>query len=271
MESIFKDPTGVKNMIEEGMKGKLKEGELDKLEFMEIEESLETPSTGLTPKVEKLTLRGEGGSGEKKMREVGDSVVTPDTTPKAQQRGEVDWEEAEEESSRGEWMGDRDQESRTTGSNAGDEVRELKGEIRNLRMWMEDQIRALNQIITPLQVRIQRMEATAAPSVPLASLERRPSKTQSIPSTSSPPRPSTRSGVGIPRLGSPPPTIQEVVVRTFLSKSKEYPSLQVVRKAKLRQLQSLCNLPSRDIDVSVSEWTLKGLTQTLKEAHHLTD
>jgi hypothetical protein len=267
MESVFNSPAKVRDAIRDGMKGKLADGTLSSLEFAEIEDQLDPPKPTSTHRAEPTSLKGEGGSGEPKVK----PLVAPESKspPSSKKEGaEVDWEQAEQASTRDEWSGDREEEGRETDGGIEAEVRALRTEVHDLRTYLDYQVQAINQIITPFQSRLQRLEGAASPSIPLAVMEhRRQRSSQGSPATS-PPRGHTKSGVGIPKLRSGPAPINKDTIAAFLARNKEYPSLTAVRRAKLKQLQGLCQLPGADIDVGVASWNVEGLVTLLKTTHH---
>lgn len=272
---MFSNPGKVREMIEGGMKGKLEQGDLDLLEFTEFNESLDPPDRADVGPQEKkkerkseIQLRGEGGSGEPKHREVGDEGVGGEEG-RGQKEEEKDWEEEEETGNKTEWTWTREEEIEGVGSNRSEDMRKMREELGDLRMYVEDQMKAINEILAPMQVQIQRLEAAIAPSVPLAQMGHRVRKSQSDGQPASPPRVMTRSGVGVPRIQSPPPTLDTTPIRVFLSKNSGYPSIRAIREAKLKQLQVSCGLVPRQIDVGVSAWTYEGLSAQIKGVHEL--
>jgi hypothetical protein len=261
MESVFKDPKQVKEMIVKGMQDKLDEGELEQLEFAEIEKAMEPSTAKKTTSSSKVQLRGEGGSGELKHPQI---AQVPEVSP-------IDkvshWEEGVEASQQGDWQEEREEEEASAATRLSDQVSQIRQELGNLRAYIEDQMGAMSAIIAPIQTRLQRLEAGQSASVPLAPLGRAHMRTQSGSASTSPPRPATKSGVGVPRLGSTGPTITKAPIETFLSRNPDYPSLAAIRKAKLRQLQATMGLSPIDLTVGVADWVVGRIYELLVKAH----
>lgn len=261
MESIFRDPKQVKALIEQGMQGKLEEGELDALEFEQLEEALEPPPNVGKKKEGQLSLKGEGGSGEKKRDwNEGAPPLTKDTTIE-------NWAEGVVEGSKDDWHEDReDGESQESGG-IRERVVRIEKELAHLKAYMEDQARAFNAMIAPLQSRVQHLEVASAPVVPLATLPSTHTRGGSRGGAKSPPRPGTKSGVGVPRVGSTSPAVSQAAVEAFVAKNRDYPSVGAIRRAKLNQLQSVQGLPGLPVEIQVSDWTVEGIYKALKQVH----
>lgn len=261
MESIFSNPLKVKDLIEKGMEGKLEEGELDQIEIDALEGALTPPGKANQGEDKKLMLRSDGGSGERKA-----SIAAP-SHPQRESVYSESWEKAGEEDTSKEWTEEKDED--TTGSRGGgsESIALLRREVGELRLYVEDAVKAMGLLITPIQERIQKIEIAVSPSIPFATLpgshHRQPSDKGKRPTSP----PTTKSGVGIPYAGTPRPVVSQAMVSAFFSKNRDYPSLKAVREAKLKQLQMMQNLPPTMITVGVSEWTEAGLYTALVKEH----
>lgn len=261
MESVFRDPKQVRDLIEQGMRGKLEEGELDALEFEQLEGALEPPRGQDKGKDEPFIPRGEGGSGEARRN------WNEPAKPSGEDPAIVDWAAGVEEGSKDDWHGDREDGDSQGSGKVKDKLNRLEKELAYLRAYMEDQAKAFNAVIAPLQSRVQRLEASAAPSVQLASLPTAHLRAGSRVGSKSPPRPGTRSGVGVPRAGSTASSVSRGVVEAFIARNRDYPSVGAIRRAKLNQLQSMQGLPGLQVEIQVSDWTAEGVYLALKRAH----
>lgn len=256
MNSVFESPNSVKEVIEKGMAGKLQEGEIDELEFSEIESEIHKSPPPAPVEVKTFELRGDHGSGEGKKWEVGDGKDQPPSPSYENVSAAGGTEEGPEHD---DWTSSRDGESRAGLTPNELAIDDLRRAIDGLRHAIDDKYQALNAVVAPLAARVQRLEAGAAMSVPIG---------HGVLSSSSPPRQSRPNSVGMPRLGSPPPgfKISEATIAGFLSKNRSYPSIQAIRTAKLRALAALCGVTKEIPTIGPAEWTVSGLKKALTEA-----
>jgi hypothetical protein len=261
MESVFANPAEVKQLLEKGMRDKLEGGELDQLEFEQMEEGLRTPPKQPSPGNAFVQLRGEGGSGElgRGAMRIGDEVrKTGD---------EGSWELGEEVGEQGDWQESREDGDSSAITSLSDQLAAMKKDISDLKLFVDDQARSLNTIIAPLQSRIQQLEAKLAVSVPVAQVGSMHRRQSSTPQVGSPTRMATKSGIGIPRFGSPGPVASMATIEAFLSKNRNYPSLKSVREAKLNQLQVEQGFTPQTLQVGVADWNANRLYRLICEAH----
>lgn len=261
MDSVFSNPEKVKELIKKGMEDKLEAGELDQLEFEQLETGLRTPSKTQSYEKEALQLRGDGGSGEPKI----DLFQQVDEMRKREE--EESWELGEETGGKEDWQESREGGEGSEITSVSDQLAAMKKDIANLKLFVDDQAKSLNAIIVPLQSRIQRLEAKSSPSIPVASIGSLHQRQQSGGGTQSPPRPTTRSGVGVPHAGSANPVVSLSAVEAFTAKNRDYPSLKAVRDAKLHRLQVEQGLVPQLLKVGVADWNASRLYQILCDAH----
>lgn len=58
-------------------------------------------------------------------------------------------------------------------------------------------------------------------------------------------------------------TVEEGIIKSFLQENSTYPTLLMVRNAKLRKVQGLLNLPVKPTSVGEHSWNTEGLLQAL--------
>lgn len=264
MESVFSNPAEVKALIEKGMDDKLEEGEMDQLEFDQMIESLEEPTPKAAKPPIKFELRGEGGSGEPKIEGV------KGVAERRLSEEERSWELGEEVGSKDNWEEAREGDERSGSTSLSDQVAIVRKEMEELKLYMDEQARSISAVIAPLSSRVQQLETAIAPSIPIARMGNSHTRVGSGGGQpTSPPR-ATKSGVGIPRLGSPGPVVSKSQVEAFYARNRNYPSLTGVRTAKLNQLQTGQGLNPKPLHIGVSDWTAEKIYQILCQAHEQT-
>jgi len=312
MESVFTNPKGLSEELKKVITEAEEKGEVGEEEMVTLIQEAEKgpPSkalkTGEGEKKgkEKMVFRGEGGSGEPRVKEIkkekamelqpgfqykepggggrGEKkekkVAGAQDAKEGMEEGEGggeeegslleeeggDWEQAEEAAG-----GDAEAHTEDVASSAFTTPSQMRKreetELGELRAYCEEQFASLVSMIQPLLARVESLERASASRVPLN------------PGMLSPPRHLHKrvgsgggGGAGGGRGGAGTPGRKEVPrekVASFIRTYPSFPTLAVTRRAKVRQLQEAMGLDPKEIEVRASEWTEEGLYTLMVVAH----
>lgn len=298
MDTFFENPKGLGKVIKAGLGNAREKEEIGEEELQKMLDAAmpPAPNASRSRRAQSFELRGEGGSGEKPRSYSSAALTTTPSDKKAdpqavqspEGKSGFSFQEATEIKEEGQKGEDGDSEgyeeeggepslhNYEEGGEEGD-VSILPpsatsktghsegGALASFRAYCEDQFYSMNALLQSVVDRVQELERATSPPANFATLYRGTGS----PTPLSPPRHGRmRSSVSLPRA---PPQILAVSrekIEEFLRANPRYPTLAVVRNAKLRLLQTQMGLPPKDMDVRVAEWDATNLYTLLTSLHY---
>lgn len=276
LNSFFEDPTSIRKLVQQGLQSEVVAGSLSEDEVKRLMEEPEKKK--VQPKAAapdgSFVLRGEGPSGERARAVVQPVASLP---PVVQSKEEISMtsdregirdvkdHHSEADFRGGDPVADGGDIGEITPSVARSLDEGNPTAISELRAYCEDQFRSLFQILTPLTVRVEQLERRTSASIPTTVAMGRKVQAESPPPTR---HSRVLSGTGVKELRIPKVLNQEIIA-SFARSNPTYPTLKVVREAKLRTLLSLLGLEFRPVEVRPSEWTGEGLYTLLSAEYQV--